>query len=78
MADSLDRGRRLARRRMGWTAFLALIAELVFVLGGVVFGGPLFAANLTAASPILMGLSWALAAIVGAYLGVSLTEALKK
>ena len=76
--ENLDRGRRLARRRMGWTAFLSLIAELIFVLAGVIWGGPLFAANLAAASPILMGISWALAAIVGAYLGVSLTEALKK
>lgn len=74
----LYKGRRLARRRMGWIAFLALIAELVFILAGVVFGGPLFAANLAAASPLLTGVSWALVAVVGAYLGVSLTEALKK
>jgi hypothetical protein len=76
--EDLDKGRRLARRRMGWTAFLALVAELIFVLVGVVYGGPLFAANLAAASPLLSGISWAFAAIVGAYLGVSLTEALKK
>ena len=76
--EELDRGRRLARRRMGWLAFLSLMAEAAALTLGVFIGGPLFATNLTAASAVLIGLFWAQAAIVGAYLGVSLTEALKK
>lgn len=76
--EDLDRGRRLARRRMGWLAFSALMIEAAALLAGVFLGGPLFAANLTAAAPVLTGLFWAQAALVGAYLGVSLTEALKR
>lgn len=76
--EELESGRRLARRRMGWLSFNALLIEAAVLLAGVFLGGPIFAANLTAAAPILTGLFWAQAAIVGAYLGVSLTEALKK
>lgn len=76
--DDLDRTRRLARRRMAWLSFTALLIEAGVLLGGVFLAGPVFAANLAAAAPILTGLFWAQAAIVGAYLGVSLTEALKK
>jgi len=76
--EHLESGRRLARRRMGWLSFTALLVEAGVLLAGVFLGGPIFAANLTAAAPILTGLFWAQAAIVGAYLGVSLTEALKK
>ena len=76
--NDLDTGRRLARRRMGWFSFSALLIEAGVLLLGIFVGGPLFAMNLAAAAPILTGLFWAQAAIVGAYLGVSLTEALKK
>ena len=76
--NELDRGRRIARRRMAWIAFLALTAEASGLTLGLFFGGPLFAVNITAASAVLIGLFWAQAALVGAYLGVSLTEALKK
>ncbi len=76
--DNLDIGRRLARRRMGWLSFSALLIEAGVLLIAVFVGGPLFAANIKAAAPILTGLFWAQAAIVGTYLGVSLTEALKK
>ena len=76
--NELDKGRRLARRRMGWTSFTVLMVEAAVILIGVFVGGPLFATNLKAAAPILTGLFWAQAAIVGAYLGVSLTEALKR
>jgi hypothetical protein len=76
--DNLDIGRRLARRRMGWLSFTALLIEAGVLLGGVFVAGPVFAANLAAAAPILTGLFWAQAAVVGAYLGVSLTEALKR
>lgn len=76
--EELDRGRRLARRRMAWIAFLALMLEAGAITAGLFLGGPLFAANVTAASTVLVGLFWAQAAVVGAYLGVSLTEALKK
>lgn len=76
--EDLDTGRRLARRRMGWLAFSALMIEAGVLMAGVFIGGPTFAVNLAAAAPILTGLFWAQAAIVGAYLGVSLTEALKK
>jgi hypothetical protein len=76
--DDIEKGRRLARRRMGWLSFSALLIEAAVLLLGVFIGGPVFAANLKAASPVLMGIFWAQAAIVGAYLGVSLTEALKR
>lgn len=76
--EALDKGRRLARRRMAWISFAALLAEAAALLAGVFLGGPIFATNLTAAAPILTGLFWAQAALVGAYLGVSLTEALKR
>lgn len=76
--DGLNTGRRMARRRMGWLSFIALLTEAGVLLTGVFLGGPIFAANLSAAAPILTGLFWAQTAIVGAYLGVSLTEALSK
>lgn len=76
--EEMDRSRRLARRRMGWLSFLALLVEAGILMGGVFLAGPTFAANLAAAAPILVGLFWAQAAVVGAYLGVSLTEALKR
>lgn len=74
----LETGRRLARRRMGWLSFSFLMVEAIVILVGVFLGGPVFAANIAATSALLTGLFWAQAAIVGAYLGVSLTEALKK
>lgn len=74
----LDKGRRLARRGMAWLSFTALLVEAGILMAGTFLAGPLFAANLTAVAPILTGMFWAQAAIVGAYLGVSLTEALKK
>ena len=74
----LDIKRRKARRRMAWLAFLALLVEAGALMSGVFLGGKLFATNMSAAGPALVGLFWAQAAIVGAYLGVSLTEKLKK
>lgn len=76
--EDIDTSRRLARRRMGWLSFSALLIEAAVLLAGIFLGGPIFAVNLAAAAPILTGLFWAQAAIVGAYLGVRLTEALKK
>lgn len=78
MEEELDRGRRISRRRMGRIAFLLLMAEAVALMCGVFVGGPLFATNIKAASTVLIGLFWAQAALVGAYLGVSLTEAMNK
>jgi hypothetical protein len=77
-AQKLDRGRRLARRLMGWFSFGALLVEAMALLAGVFLGGPTFVANVTATAPVLVGLFWVQAAIVGAYLGISLTEALKR
>lgn len=76
--EEMDRSRRLARRRMAWISFLALLFESGAILAGVFLGGPLFATNLTAAAPVLIGMFFAQAGIVGAYLGASLTEALKR
>ncbi len=76
--EKLNAGRRMARRRMGWLSFSALLIEAGALMVGVFIGGPTFAVNLAAAAPVLTGLFWAQAALVGAYLGVSLTEALKK
>ncbi len=78
MEDELDKGRRLARRGMAWLSFIALLVEAGVLLVGTFVAGPLFTANIAAVAPILTGLFWAQTAIVGAYLGVSLTEALKK
>lgn len=78
MSETLDTDRRIARRRMGWYSFVALLVEAGVMLAGLFFGGPLFAVNLVAAAPVLNGLFWAQAAVVGAYLGVSLTEAIQK
>lgn len=78
MSEVLDTDRRIARRRMGWYSFVALLIEAGVLMAGLFVGGPLFAVNLAAAAPILTGLLWAQAAVVGAYLGVSLTEALSK
>ena len=74
----IDVQRRMARRKMGWISFVMLMAEAVVMMIGVFTGDSLFANNVRAASSILIGLFWAQAALVGAYLGVSLTEALKK
>lgn len=76
--EQIDINRRRARRRMAWLSFSALLVEAAILMTGIFIGGPIFAVNLAAASPLLTGLFWAQAAIVGAYLGVSLTEALKK
>ena len=76
--EEIDTTRRLARRRMGRLAFVALLAELIAIVLGLFFGGPLFAANMVAVTPVLSSISWALMAVIGAYLGVSLTEAMKK
>ena len=76
--SDMERSRRLARRRMAWTSFAAIMIEAAVMLTGVFIGDSLFANNVRAASSILIGLFWAQAALVGAYLGVSLTEALKK
>ncbi len=74
----LDAGRRLARRRMAWLSFAMMCLTLMTLLVGGGFGGPLFATNMAAIAPALSGLVWAFAAIAGAYMGVSLTETLKK
>lgn len=63
---------------MAWLSFVALLIESGVLLAGVFLGGPAFAINLAAANSALIGLFWAQASIVGAYLGVSLAEALKK
>lgn len=76
--DDIERGRRLARRRMGWMSFIMLSLEACALVLGLYFGGPLFAANMAAIAPAFTGLAWAQASIVGVYLGVSLAEALKK
>ncbi len=76
--ETLDAGRRLARRGMAWLSFLALLAEAGALMSGIFLAGPVFATNLAAAAPLLTGMFWAQTAIVAAYLGVSLAETLKK
>ncbi len=77
-AVELDKSRRLARRGKAWLSFTALLVEAGVLMAGIFLAGPAFAVNLAAVAPILTGLFWAQTAIVGTYLGVSLTEALKK
>lgn len=76
--NEMDRSRRMARRTMAWLSFGLLMAEAVALLLGVFLGGPLFAANMAAASPVINGVLWSQVAIIAGYLGVSLTEALKR
>ena len=78
MEEDLDISRRLSRRRMAWIAFVAILLESVVMTAGLFLGGPVFAANAQAASTVLVGLFWTQAAVIGAYLGVSMTEAWKK
>lgn len=75
---TLNQGRRLARRRMAWISFAAILIEAAAILFGVFSSGSVFAANMAAAAPVLIGLFFAQAGIVGAYIGASLTEALKR
>lgn len=76
--EEMDKKRRLARRRMAWICFTMMMAESVALLAGLFLGGPLFAANATAISPILIGLFFSQATVIGAYLGVSMAEAMKR
>jgi len=52
---------------MAKTAFMSIIGLTVVILGMVFFGTPPMAANLTAATPLLMILVGALVATVGHY-----------
>jgi hypothetical protein len=74
----LDKGRRKARRYMAWLSFLGLIGTSVAVWSGTMLGEEAFRLNLTAATPLIVALLWCKAAVVGAYLGVSVTEAIQK
>jgi hypothetical protein len=62
---------------MAWVSFAALLVESAILMTGLFVAGPAFALNMASVAPVLSGLFWAQAAIVGAYLGVSLTEAIK-
>jgi len=76
--EEMEKDRRLARRRMGWGAFSVIMIQGALLVAGTFFGGPMFAANIAATTPLLISLLWAEVALVGVYLGASLTEALKK
>ena len=55
------------RRRQAKTSFVVVNVLVFLVLGIVFFGSPLVAANLTAATPLLMTLVGALVGIIGHY-----------
>lgn len=74
----LDKGRRKARRYMAWVSFAGILGTSVAVWFGTIWGGEQFRLNLTSATPLILGLLWSKAAIVGAYLGVSVLEAIQK
>lgn len=74
----LDKGRRIARRYMAWVSFIGILLTSVAVWCGMIWGGELFRLNLDAAYPLLVVLLWSKAAVVGAYLGVSVTEAISR
>ena len=63
---------------MAWICFGMMMAESVALMCGLFLGGPLFAANATAASSLIIGLFYAQALVIGAYLGISGMEAIKR
>jgi hypothetical protein len=63
---------------MAWFSFWTIIAIAAFMIGGAALGGAHFAAGFSPISGILETIVIVLAGIVGAYLGVSLTEAIKR
>lgn len=63
---------------MAWLSFGALLIEATAIFFGLFSENEMFALNLEAAGPIIATLMWVEAVIVGAYLGVSVMEAMKK
>ncbi len=59
-------------------SFGALLIEAGLIFAGLFTENEMFALNLEAAGPVIATLMWVEAVIVGAYLGVSVMEALKK
>jgi hypothetical protein len=74
----MEVGRRLARRRLGIASFGLLAAEAGALTFGLFYGGEVFSTNIKAAETLLLGLFWTQTVIVMTYLGVSVTEAIKK
>lgn len=72
----LDRGRRLARRRMAWWSFLSLFLDMGLIFLAMFFGNPTGVATIFNAAAGIMGtIIAARVAIIMSYLGVSAFEA---
>lgn len=76
MSAELDRGRRLARRRMAWASFLFLLVSGSLLMYGLVLGDSResVAAAVSVASGVVTGLFTVFTTIVLGYLGVSVCE----
>lgn len=72
--ENLDRGRRLARRRMAWISFWFLILVSTGIISGLLFGGPAVATAISVASTALVGIYTVFTSIILGYLGVSVAE----
>lgn len=71
----LDRGRRMARRRMAWISFWFLILVSSIIVAGVVLpGGANVAAAIATAGTAIVGIYTVFTSIVLGYLGVSVAE----
>lgn len=77
MNEEFEKRRRLSRRRMAQISFAALLTMTAVILMGTLIGGEAFADNMKAVTPLLTGMAWSFVAIIGLYLGASLTEFLK-
>lgn len=72
----LDRGRRLARRYMGWGSFGFLMTSGILIVGKLLFmqDPTLFATALVTAQPVLASLFGVFTVITVGYLGFSAME----
>lgn len=79
-AEALDRGRRLARRRMAWLSFAFLVFFGLMTTYGLTFSPAResFAAALSVATVPVTGLLTVFTSIVLGYLGVSVVEQMFK
>ena len=78
--EQLDKGRRLARRRMAWMSFAFLVATGSLIVGSLTLreDPTLVASALATASGPLVGVLTVFVAIVLGYLGISGAERMFK
>ena len=72
--EELDRGRRMARRRMAWISFWFLIGISTAIMIGILWCGATVAAAISTATTAIVGIYTVFTSIVLGYLGVSVAE----